>query len=32
VLDSDNVKARDEINALADEVIAMMPDTKGGER
>ena len=32
VLDSGNAKARDEINALADELIAMMPNTKRGER
>lgn len=32
VLDGDNAKARDEINALADELIAMMPDTGRGEK
>lgn len=32
VLDGDNAKARDEIGALADELIAMMPDMERGER
>lgn len=32
VLDSDNAKARDEINTLADELIAMMPDAERGEK
>ena len=32
VLDSDNAKARDEINALADELIAMMPNMSRGEK
>jgi chromosome partitioning protein len=32
VLDGDNAKARDEISALADELIAMMPDMGSGEK
>ena len=32
VLDSDNAKARDEINTLADELIAMMFDAERGEK
>lgn len=32
VLDGDNAKARDEIGALADELIAMLPDMGRGEK